>query len=202
LRHRAFSLFNHRLAPGQKLTIAVHSQSSAPLFSIAIDEHGTPTGKLNDEDVWATVEIGHFTTDFTLQDRGQETEFASSSAKGVVVVYERVKSELKKQGYAYDLTTIVNAVSTRQIRSKGQMLSIEHIVGPAIDEFTQYLLEEIAHRFGSAKERIDGLVLAGGGATFPEIRAAISKEYPIAQIPDNPRFAVVDGLRRFGLLVL
>ena len=200
LRLRVLSLIKPKLGPNQTLEVLVQSQSVAPLFNIAIDANGQPTGKVNDADAWGAVEIGHYTTDFTLLDKGQEIEDVASSTDGVIGVYTRVKEGLKQNDYLHDLETIEIAIREKQIKVFGELISVEAIVNPAINEFASMIRERTNNLFKGSAQRMDGIVIAGGGACIPDVSGAIKAQYKNAFVMENPRYSVATGLCRLGLL--
>lgn len=200
LRKRAHGIITRMLAPNQRLQVFIESQSRAPLICVAFDAYGVETGRAGDDESWGVVEIGHYTTDFTLHDRGQEVNGAASSANGAYVVYDRISAAFKQAGYLSDTDTITNAIKSKKIKRYSQEIDVSHLINPAIQEFSSYIQEEVATRFGEKAQRMDGLIVAGGGAYM--VGADIKAIYPNAIVPTNPRFAVAEGYSRFGLLTL
>ena len=200
LRKRAQSLITKLLAPNQNLRVFIESQSRAPLLCVAFDAYGSETGRAGDDESWGVIEIGHYTSDFTFHDRGQEVDGAASSASGAHLVYDRIGASFKAAGYLSDTDTITGAIKTRKIKSFGKEIDVTDMVLPAIQEFSSYIQEEVATRFGEKAQRMDGLIVAGGGAYM--VGADIKASYPNAIVPNNPRFAVAEGYSRFGLLTL
>jgi plasmid segregation protein ParM len=200
LQKRANALLRPLVAPGCDLQIYIESQSRAPLLCVVFDSNGEETGRGGEDESWAVVELGQFTTDFTLHDRGQEVDSAASSARGVSMVYERVANHFKQKGIESDFETIQKAIMTKKIKDFGREVDVSDIVGPAIHEFTTYILDEVSTRFGSKARRLDGLIVAGGGAYI--VGSEIKAKYPNAIVPANARFAVAEGYSRFGLLTL
>lgn len=200
LRDRATALLSGRLSANQSLVIYVESQSRAPLICVAFDANGKETGSAGDDESWGVVEIGHYTTDFTLHDRGQEVDGAASSANGAYVVYDRIAATFKQAGYLCDTETITGAIKTKQIKVYGKQVDVSHMVNPAIQEFSNYIQEEVGSRFGDKTQRLDGLIVAGGGAYM--VGGDLKEIYPNTIVPGNPRFAVAEGYSRFGLLTL
>lgn len=200
LRARAQALIAPRLQNHQKLNVFIESQSRAPLVCVAFTGEGIETGNAGEDQSWGVVEIGHFTTDFTFFDRGQEIDGSASSAEGVHKVYDELTAAFKQKGHLSDSETITTAIKTRKIKVYGQEVDVSELVSPAISDFSNYILEEISKRFGEKTRRMDGVVVAGGGAYIvgPQIKALYSN----AVIPKNPRFAVAEGYARFGLLTL
>lgn len=200
LRTRANGLLQRLLKPHQEMQIYVESQSRAPLLCVVFDSQGVETGRGGDDETWGVVEIGQFTTDFTLHDHGQEVDSAASSARGAHMVYDRIAAVFKQKGIEANFEVITNAIKSRKIKDFGKEVDVSDIVTPAINEFSTYIQDEVASRFGNKARSMDGIIIAGGGAYMvgPEIKA----KYPNAVIPTNPRFAVAEGYARFGLLTL
>lgn len=200
LRTRANALLQRLVKPHQELQIYIESQSRAPLLCVIFDSNGAETGHGGDDQTWGVVEIGQFTTDFTLHDRGQEVDSAASSARGAHMVYDRIAAAFKQKGYEANFELISNAIKTRKVKDFGKDVDVGDIVAPAISEFSTYIQDEVASRFGSKARSMDGIIVAGGGAYM--VGAEIKAKYPNAVIPTNPRFAVAEGYSRFGLLTL
>lgn len=200
LRDRAIALLQRLVKPHQDLQIYIESQSRAPLLCVVFDSYGVETGHAGEDESWGVVEIGQFTTDFTLHDRGQEVDSAASSARGTHMVYDRIAAALKQNNYVADFETISTAIQSRKIKVYGKETDVSDLVMPAISEFTNYILDEVATRFGEKAQRMDGIIVAGGGAYI--VGQDIKAKYPNAIIPTNPRFAVAEGYSRFGLLTL
>ena len=200
LRARAHALLSRLLLPHQTLKVYIESQSRAPLLCVAFDAFGNETGHAGDNESWGVVEIGQFTTDFSLWDRGQEVDSAASSAGGVHMVYDKLATAFKQQGYLTDFVTISTAIKTKKLKVFGKETDVSNIVSPAVSEFSSYIQEEVSKRFGEKAQRMDGLIVAGGGAYI--VGAEIKAKYPNAIVPANPRFVVVEGFARFGLLTL
>lgn len=200
LRSRAKALIEPLLQPNQKLRVFIESQSRSPLICVAFDSMGKPTGHAGDDESWGVVEIGHFTTDFTFHDRGQEVDSAASSASGTHVVYDKLVNNFKQRGYLSDFETITNAIKTKTVKVYGKLVDVSDVVDEATQEFSAYILEEVGSRFGDKAQRMDGLIVAGGGAYI--VGEEIKKHYPNAAISKNARFVVAEGYARFGLLTL
>jgi len=200
LLSRARGVLQPLVKPNQDLQIYVETQSRAPLLCIVFDAYGQETGRAGEEEIWGVVEIGQFTTDFTLHDRGQEVDAAASSTRGVSMIYDRIAVTFKQRGYEASYEQISRAIQSRKIKDFGKEVDVNDIVQPAISEFTTYILDEVASRFGSKARSMDGIIVAGGGAYI--VGQEIKAKYPNTIIPAQARFAVAEGYSRFGLLTL
>lgn len=197
---RAHKVLSPRLAPNQKLEIFVQSQSVAPLFNVALGVGGVETGRVGNDESWGCVEIGHYTTDFTFQDQGQEIDDASTSVEGVINIYQRVKEGLKQKGYLHNLANQNRAIREGVIKVYGNEVSVEDIVDPAISDFVNMVMSRINNLFKESSQSMNGILVAGGGAAIPEIRKGIQGQYPNAIVLQNPQFSVATGLCRLGLI--
>jgi plasmid segregation protein ParM len=200
LRARTHALITRLLRPHQTLDVYIESQSRAPLLCVAFDAYGIETGRAGEDESWGVVEIGHFTTDFTFHDRGQEVDGAASSASGAHKVYDQIAATFKQKGFLSDFETISAAIKSRKLKVYGKEVDVNDLVLPAIKEFATYILDEVSKRFGEKTQRMDGVIVAGGGAYM--VGQEIKAKYPNAIIPTNPRFAVAEGYSRFGLLTI
>lgn len=200
LRARVFNLIQSRLAPGQKLSVHVEAQSRAPLLCEALDFDGHATGRAGENESWGVVEIGHFTTDFTFHDKGQEIDGLSGSVSGVRMAYDLIAGKFKQGNYPVDIESIDVAIRTKKTKMYGAEVDVSSIVNPAIEEFASYILNEVAARFGDKAPRMDGIIIAGGGAHI--VGGMIAEKYPNAKIYPNPRHIVAEGYARLGLLAL
>ena len=200
LRMRANQLINPLLTGDQKLEVFIQSQSRAPLICVNIDQQGKPTGAGGDAESWGVVEIGHFTTDFTFHDRGQEVDSAASSASGAHLVYDHIASIFKQKGYLSDFESITEAIQTKKIKVYGQDIDVSEIVNAGLAQFSTYILDEVTTRFGEKAQRMDGIIVAGGGSAM--VGGDIKARFPNAIIPPSPRYAVAEGYSRFGMLRL
>lgn len=200
LRARAKGLIEPLLLANQTLRVFIESQSRAPLLCVAVDSNGKSTGRAGDDEAWGVVEIGHFTTDFTFHDQGQEVDGAASSASGAHVIYDKISTHFKQTGYLSDFETITTAIKTKSIKVYGKQIDVSDIVNDATKDFSAYILEEIGSRFGDKAQRMDGLIVAGGGAYI--VGNDIMNLYPNAAISKNARFVVAEGYARFGLVTM
>jgi len=198
LRSRTEELIRPLLSVGQTLEVFIQSQSRAPFACVSISASGQPTGAGGDTESWGVVEIGHFTTDFTFHDRGQEVESASSSASGAHTIYEEVASHFKQRGYLSDFESVTDAIQKKSLKVYGKDVDVSDVVNPAITQFANYILDEVRTRFGEKAQRMDGIIIAGGGAAI--VGKEIQEKFPNAIIPESARYAVAEGYSRIGLL--
>jgi plasmid segregation protein ParM len=78
LRARVKALIEPLLLADQTQRVFIESQFRVPLLFISVDSNGNPTDSAGNNEAWGVTEIGHFTTDFTFHDQGQEVDRAAS----------------------------------------------------------------------------------------------------------------------------
>lgn len=184
--------------PSQTLDVYIQPQSRAPLICVQIDAEGSPTGFGGDTESWGVVEIGHFTTDFTFHDKGQEVNSAANSASGVHVVYDQIAAALKARGLSSDFESVDDAIKTKKVKFYKETRDVSDIVDAALAQFTTYIMDEVNTRFGEKAQRMEGIIVAGGGSSM--VGQAIKAKFPNTIIPPEPRYAVAEGYSRFGIL--
>jgi len=201
LRERTLALLTPRLLPGQTLRIMVQSQADAPLQWLAIDRDGSTNAKRNfDNESWGVIEIGHFTTDFALSERGSMVEYAVASCPGMHMVYDALASALAAERMPTELDILENAIRKREIRLFGEMRDVGTIVDAATSGFQSMLLDEADRIFGSKAAVLDGIVIGGGGAEL--LFTNLLERFPTAICCDEPRMIVAEGFCRLGLMSL
>ncbi len=201
LRKRIVALLTPQLLPGQTLRVMVQSQADAPLQWLSIRANGTPDRKRAlDNESWGVIEIGHFTTDFALSERGAMMEYAVASCAGMHLVYDALSSAMAAERLPTALDVVETAVRTRQIKLFGK----PHDMGPMLDAatsgFESAVLDEAERIFGEKAAVLDGIVVGGGGAEL--LFGKLRDRFPNAICGDEPRMMVAEGFCRLGLMSL
>lgn len=146
----------------------------------------------------AVIDIGMYTTDYTLVDHLRYIEKDSGSIDvGMGRVYDLVGAQLR-DGYGLNLGLhqVDQAIREHHFRVNGQTLSIDDLAAPAVQDVMARILNQARELWGNARD-IDRIILAGGGAIMA--RGHIINDYPhIMTIPD-PDWANARGFYRRGL---
>lgn len=83
----------------------MQSQADAPLQWLSIQNNGyLHPQRDSDSEAWGVIEIGHYTTDFALCDRGSMMEYAAISCAGMHLVYDGMSSALAQAKLPTSLT--------------------------------------------------------------------------------------------------
>lgn len=201
LRQRTTSLLRPYLLPGQSLKVMIQSQADAPLQWLSIQKNGTSNKDRDlDRESWGVIEIGHFTTDFALSERGSMMEYAVSSCPGMHLVYEAVATGLAEERLPTSLDILETAIRIKSVKLYGKPRDVSHILEKAKAGFVATVLDEAERIFGNRAAVMDGIVVGGGGAEvlFTKLR----EKFPNAISGDDPRMMVAEGFCRLGLLSL
>ena len=201
LRKRTISLLEPKLLPGQTLKVMVQSQADAPLQWLAIRPNGTFNKQRDlDNEAWGVIEIGHFTTDFALSERGSMMEYAVASCPGMHLVYDALSSAMAAERLPTTLDIVEMAVRSRSIKLFGKPKDVGSLVDAAASGFVATVLDEADRIFGGNAAVLDGIIVGGGGAEllFKKLR----DRFPNAICGDEPRLMVAEGFCRLGLMSL
>lgn len=201
LRQRMVALLTPRLMQGQTLKVLVQSQADAPLQWLSIQGDGTINRERDlDAESWGVIEIGHFTTDFSLSERGAMMEYAAASCSGMHLLYEAMSSALAKEKLPTSLEIIETAIRTGKIKSYGKQIDISQLLRDASSGFESRVLDEADRIFGQKAAVLDGIVIGGGGAAL--LSEQLKRRFPNAAFGDEPRMMVAEGFCRLGLMSL
>lgn len=175
--------------------IRVVAQPSGPYLESLLDEDGRPLSKIDEED-WAVVEIGYFTTDFMLMKSGRWVERASGTCSGAHIAAEALQRILSKNDIKVDLMQCDEALRKKYVRNFGQRVPIEEEVDEAIEVLANEVIDTATRLIEPYARQLDGVIIAGGGAEF--MYETIKKRWPHAVLPKDPRISVAEGMRRFA----
>jgi plasmid segregation protein ParM len=201
LQKRVHDLITPLLTAGQVLTIRIRIQSESPLIQFIFDSNGKMDNKHRmSEEHWGVIEIGHYTTDFAICDHGDMVEYGNDSTMGVKKVYEDVGKAFQTMGLSADIETVEAAITTKSIMVFGKKQDVSEIVDKAVASFSQSVVTESLRLLGDSAQRLNGVLVAGGGAGM--VYDEILKSFPNAIKHDDPRFAVAEGYVRVALAAL
>ena len=194
------SPYLNELSPSTRLHIRVQAQPYGVLQNLVFLQAGEINQKRNiDQESWGVIDIGHFTTDYLLFEDRVMVERAFGSSNGVGAVYQQVTQAFGNRSLPNDLKTVDHAIRARTVKVYGKPVDVSDIVVPIVDAFGQKIVDEAKRRFGERLSTLDGVLVAGGGASlvFDSIVAAL----PHSTLPSDPQFTVAEGFARFGLFL-
>ncbi|XXG30199.1 MAG: ParM/StbA family protein [Ferrovum myxofaciens] len=190
--------------------VKVLPQSLGAFQSIMFDQDGQlAQGRSLTSESWGVIEVGYFSTDFMVMrghgGKARWIEDASGICSGVRFAAERLSrilsDELKIGGKSITVTPkeAESALITGHIRYYGK-INVADKVKRATSIITEEVMRAASRYLESEAATLDGIVLAGGGS--PLVSDAIKNLWPHVVTPENPRFTVAEGFRRFGVGIL
>jgi plasmid segregation protein ParM len=190
--------------------VKVLQQPDAAYFTHVYNRDGVPKPEVDiDNESWAVVDIGYYSTDFVLFEQGRYVEAASGRYAGVRDIAENVKRALSQQGIERSLVDVERALVRQDLMHRGERIDISPLVQKAVAQLFARLLDESARLMGRRIDAINGILVAGGSAemlasemvkVWPHTRVA-HDDLPVtegAQKLYGPRFVISEGYYRYG----
>jgi plasmid segregation protein ParM len=195
---------------GHTHEVKVLPQSLGAFQSIMFDQDGQlAQGRSLTTESWGVIEVGYFSTDFMVMrghgGKARWIEDASGICSGVRFAAERLSrilsDEVKVNGKSITVTPkeAESALTSGYIRYFGK-INVTDKVQRATSIITEEVMRAASRYLESEAATLDGIVLAGGGA--PLVASAIKNLWPHVVTPENPRFTVAEGFRRFGVGIM
>lgn len=177
-------------------------QPAGALWAHLLDATGTPvTERSLAKQRWGVVEVGHFTSDFLLMEKGRFIQTANGSCQGVSRAVEYVVSWLEDQGIKATPEIAMEAMENNSLIVRGNRVDVSVQVAEASNLLAQQVIDEARSRHGQDVDFMDGVVVAGGGASLviDRLQALGWTHAVVADAPPGrPRFSVAEGFARYG----
>lgn len=159
---------------------------------------GEPSPSFGSES-WGIIDIGRFSSDFVLL--RQSRLAGHGSCNGVRLASDALQRMLADDlGLTRGAIECDNILQARSLKHFGKNVGVNHLVEQAVDILFNEVFTTATRLLADDAATLDGILIAGGGA--PLLASRFSEKWPHTIIPDNPRFAVADGFRRFGQGIL
>lgn len=176
--------------------ILVMPQSYAPYAGIKLNAQGVPDPDYANMTSFAVIEVGYYTTDFAMIINERPVERANQSCSGVRVAVDALHRALSADGVSTDASECEQALSSGVIKHFGQQRQISSLIKAASAQLVTEVTDAASRLFEVQARRMDAVILAGGGARLLE--AGLRSKWPNLIVPEDPRHAVAEGLRRIG----
>lgn len=192
----------YRVTADQVMEIAVESVFVAPQpFGSLFRELLSEQGKIASSDIEhgrvGIIDVGTYTTDFVVSDELRYVQRLSGSVRiGWSKVVNQVQQSLADT-YMLELMPheVDRAVQAGQVRVRGEAVSLEELIAPAITDIQTAIIARARDLWGSATN-LDMILISGGGG--PHLYDVIHEIYPHARLLDNAFWANAEGFYRFG----
>ncbi len=179
--------------------IYVIPQPLAAFFTRTLSKDGAPTDAAAEKERWLVIDVGYYTTDFGMLTNSIWSSAGQESIAGTSVAAANLKRLIAGK-HAVDLTirACEEILRTKSVRLRGERIDMAALVEEAVKPVAKGIIDSAIQVFGAGSvDTADGIFIAGGGATL--LFDALKKAWPQAVFAENPRFAVAEGMRRFGL---
>ncbi|MBT2179660.1 MULTISPECIES: ParM/StbA family protein [Ralstonia] len=177
--------------------VMVMSQPFGPFSLHMIDERGVlRSAHALESESWAVIEVGYYTTDFTLLRNGLWIEDKTASCSGVSRATDRLRKALSVSGVSSTLMECEEILRTRKMRNFGEMVGVDREVDDALGPMISEILDTADTLFAADARGLDGIIVTGGGSDY--VVEAIQSRWQRVVKPANPRFSVAEGMRRQG----
>lgn len=179
--------------------IRVLPQPLGPYFAIQFDDAGNQNRRRNtDQEAWAIVEVGHFTTDFALTKAGDWVERCSGSCVGASSATQQLQRMISERtGRTVSLLDATRAMETGEILIRGEAINLVAEIEESKRIFSDEVIPFAQRLWDRDAWSLNGVIVAGGGARL--VRDAINATFGSAIDSEDSRFAVAEGFVRAGL---
>lgn len=188
-----------RLLPGA--IIKIFPQPLAAYQTLMLDMHGSPMpnrSMLNES--WAVIDVGHFTSDIILMDKGRWIEDASGSCSGISKACSVFQRLIAAERFEVDLLEAEECLKTGRLMEFGKVIDVRKEVEASMEALIAEIREEAQKRLADRVRKLNGVLITGGGADV--VHEALIKIWPNTQKSANPRMAVADGMRRLATAMI
>jgi len=192
----------YRITAERTMEFAVESVVVAPqpfgsLFRELLNEQGKIVNGNLERGRVGIIDVGTYTTDFVVSDELRYVQRLSGSVRiGWSKVIGLVQQALSDM-YMLELMPyeVDRAVQAREVRVRGEPVSLDSLVEPAIADIQTAIIARARDLWGAGAS-LDVILVSGGGG--PHLYDAIRDVYPHARLLDNAFWANAEGLYRFG----
>jgi|APCry1669189000_1035189.scaffolds.fasta_scaffold30551_2 plasmid segregation protein ParM len=185
-----------RLVP--RAEIRVMPQPMGPYQELLFAPDGQESHAVNaDDDSYAVIEVGQYTTDFALLLHGHTIENAFGSCDGMRIAAEHLQRSLRQSQIAVSMAEATDLLRTKTLKNFGARIDVSEQVFRAVEPLATQIVDKANQLIGKSARSLDGILVAGGGA--PLVLETLQKAWPHARLSQNSRFSVAEGFCRYSL---
>lgn len=182
-------------------TVKIFPQPLAAYQTLMLDADGNPSRDRNMvQESWAVIDVGHFTTDIILMDRGRWIEDVSGSCSGISKACTHFQRLIAAERFEIDLLEAEECIKTGKLMEYGKAIDVSKEVTQAMEALITEIREEAHKRLSDRVRKLNGVLITGGGAGF--VHDALVRVWPNTVISDVPRLAVAEGMRRLATAMI
>lgn len=189
-----------KLVPGIEIRVAPQPMGALQCDLLAEDGIEHDGRFLADESI-AVIEVGYYTTDFLLMQRGTWTERGCDSTGGVRLATERLsKLIFEKHKFEPDLHECQDILISGRVQHFNKWIDVSAEACVAKDMLVGKIVDEADRLFSPVARRLNKVLVAGGGA--PLVISGLSSKWPHTEMISDHRMAIADGFCRMGSGIL
>ena len=182
------------LIPGA--SIQVMPQPLGPYFTLQYEADGVENRRhRTNNESWAIIEVGHYTTDFALIKEGEWVERGSSSCVGASSAVQHLQRLIEKHmKFSLSMLDATQAMERGFIMVRGEKKDLTPLITEAKSIFLDEVIPYAQRLWGREAISLNGVIVAGGGANL--VRDGIHQAFGTAFDSPDSRFAVAEGFLR------
>jgi len=179
--------------------VLVLPQPLGAFFAAKLDDNGYPLEQSPQGSTWGIVDIGYFTADYGLISDGTWSTAGEKSSPGANVMAQDLREAIiREHGVQLQLRVCDEILRARATKIMGKPTDLGALVDEVVARYARGVIEIGEQVFGPTLPTLDGVLIAGGGADL--VIPHVKKAWPHSHSVSEPRFAVAEGMRRYGLL--
>ncbi len=177
--------------------VQVVPQPFGAFSTITLDVNGRPDPQnLVHLISWAIIDIGFYTTDFILMNRGRWVEMASASCPGISMAAEHLMQLLAAKDIAIDMSVADAALRNGSLTYFGKQTEVAAEVKESLEMAASKIIDTADRHFTPHASKLNGILVCGGGA--PVVMDLLAQKWPHVTMAADHRMCVVEGMRRLG----
>jgi hypothetical protein len=171
------------------------------LLHDVFDEFGIPQEGFADTS-WAFIEVGQFTTEFALVDRG-----FNSCARMRIAVQILQCSIFEAHKFNITLSTATDLLANPSLRANGRRIDVSDLAYEAVNPLVNTIANKAIQFFDDDALSLSGVFVAGGGASIVcnamaekwSVNANSLLPHDFVSVMQDSRFPVAEGFLHFAL---
>lgn len=191
---------------GQGAELVILPQPLGAYYAHLLDRDGLlQDGRSLVEASWAVIDVGYYSTDIVLLQRGRWVEAASGGCAGVRLAVESLQRRLESEGMALDLVDTEQALINKTLRYFGEVRDIAGQVEQAAALVANKVADLAGQLLAPHVQGLDGVLVTGGGT--PLVLPTLQRHWPHARRLEDThtysgrggdRFLISEGYYRHG----
>lgn len=162
-----------------------------------LTDDGKFSGQATAQGQYAVIDFGHYSTDYMYMNGATWVENSSGSSEGMYLAVETLVKNLSGEGITINHLEAQDIIRERRMKDMGEYRDMSNEVQTALMATVKPILQNANNYFGEKARMLDKIIVAGGGGGL--IYPNLKQKWKQTVLPDDPRFAVALGMRKFGV---